>query len=60
MQSAESVLELKAVGSRLPFPRGSKYPILEVYWVAVQELKLSYHDPETILFTIYPYYGNLH
>ena len=26
------------------------------YWVAV---RLSYHNPKTILFTIYPYNGNL-
>ena len=25
---------------------------------AVKELKLSYHNPETTLFAIYPYYGN--
>ena len=29
------------------------------YWVAVQEVKLSYHNPETILCTRYPYFGNL-
>ena len=29
------------------------------YRVAVKELKLSYHNPETILFTIYPYCGSL-
>ena len=29
------------------------------YWLAVQELKLSCHTPETMLFTMYPYYGNL-
>ena len=28
-------------------------------WVAVKELKLSYHNPETTLFTIYPYYAKL-
>ena len=27
-------------------------------WVAVKELNLSYHNSESILFTIYPYYGN--
>ena len=27
-------------------------------WVAVQELNLSYHNQETLLFTIYKYYGN--
>ena len=29
------------------------------YWVAVKELKLNYHNSETLLFTDYPYYGNL-
>ena len=29
------------------------------YWVAVKELKLSYHIGETLLFTIYAHYGNL-
>ena len=28
-------------------------------WVAVKELKLSYQNLEAILFTVYPYYGNL-
>ena len=28
-------------------------------WVRVKELNLSYHNEETILFTIDPYYGNL-
>ena len=28
-------------------------------WVAVKERKLSYHNPETILITIYPYHGTL-
>ena len=28
-------------------------------WVAVKELKLSYHNPETILLTMHPEYGNL-
>ena len=28
-------------------------------WVVVKELKLSCYDPGTILFTIYPYSGNL-
>ena len=27
--------------------------------VAVKELKLSYHNSDIILFTIYAYYGNL-
>ena len=33
-------------------------PSLET-WVAVKELKLSYHNPETMLFSIYPFYGSL-
>ena len=32
---------------------------LVCYWVVVKELKLSYYNPSTISFTIYPYYGNL-
>ena len=32
---------------------------ISFFWVAVKELKLSYHNPEAILVTIYPYYGNL-
>ena len=31
----------------------------EILWVAVKERLLSYHSPETILLTIYPYYDNL-
>ena len=27
--------------------------------VAVKELKLSYHNSEIVLLTMYPYYGNL-
>ena len=39
---------------------GSGHPIMMiVYWVAVKEFKLSYHNYKTILFTIYPYCGNL-
>ena len=35
-------------------------PTLHVkYWEVVKELKLSYYDSDTILITIYPYYGNL-
>ena len=30
-----------------------------VIWVAVKKLKLSYHNPKAILFTIYAYCGNL-
>ena len=30
-----------------------------IYWVAVKELSLKYYDKEALLFTIYPYCGNL-
>ena len=30
-----------------------------IKWVAVKEFKLSCHNSKTILFTIYPYYGQL-
>ena len=29
------------------------------YWLAVKELRLSYHNSETVLFTKYPYSGNV-
>ena len=32
----------------------------ETNWVAVEELVLSYHNPETTLFAIYPYSSNSH
>ena len=28
-------------------------------WVLVQEFELRYHNKETLVFTIGPYYGNL-
>ena len=31
----------------------------KVFWVAARELKLSYYNNESMLFTIYPYNGNL-
>ena len=34
-------------------------PTLRIVWVAVRELKLSYHNKETLSSTIYPCYGNL-
>ena len=37
----------------------SKDGTLQVYWVAVKELKLSYYIAETLLFTMYTHYGNL-
>ena len=33
--------------------------MLASIWVAIKELKLSYHIGETLLFTIYTHYGNL-
>ena len=39
--------------------RGERREVLVVCWVAAKELQLSYHKPETILSTRYPYYGNL-
>ena len=39
---------------------GGGYAIFVVLdWADVAELELSYHNPETILFTIDAYYGNL-
>ena len=35
--------------------KGSKEFARKDYWVAVKELKLSYHIGETLLFTIYIY-----
>ena len=37
---------------------GSTDPLREV-WVAVNELKLNYHNPEAVLFGTSPHYGNL-
>ena len=31
-----------------------------IIWVAVKEFSFSYHRPETVLFTLHPYSGNLH
>ena len=32
---------------------------VQIQWAAAKEFILSYHNSETILLTIYPYYGNL-
>ena len=48
-------LELSAGTPRKPL---AGYVVLRI-WVAVKELKLSYHNPKTILLTIHPYYGKL-
>ena len=37
----------------------NKEPDQRLFWVALKELKLSYHNPKTVLFTTCPYYGNL-
>ena len=29
------------------------------YWVAAKELELCYRNSDTILFTMYPYYGDI-
>ena len=51
-QEAESARRLRAD------PQGLHGDAWLANWVAVQELKLSYHNPETILFTVFPYCGN--
>ena len=53
MGSAGKVLGCLALRGLLTRNRGL------VYWVAVEELKLSYYIGETLLFTIYTHYGNL-
>ena len=32
---------------------------LRIDWAALKEFKLTCHNSDTIVFTIYPYYGNL-
>ena len=44
----------KALGSVLPH-----FHTLCADWLAVKELKVSYHKSETISFTMYSYSGNL-
>ena len=34
-------------------------PRVNIIWVAVKELNLSYYIGETLLFTIFTHYGNL-
>ena len=48
--------QLYAQRSELGFGLRNLSPIA---WVAVKELKLSYHIGETLLFIIYTHYGNL-
>ena len=47
--------------SHMKLSAGPSLPLAVVIlgWAAVKELNLSYHNPETILFTIYPYNSNL-
>ena len=40
-------------------PHGQVLYIPAICWVAVKELKISYHNKETQLFTMYTSYGNL-
>ena len=46
-------------------PRNAKGPKARIvansclFWGAVKQLKLSFHNPKTTLFTMYQYYGNL-
>ena len=48
---------LQGAAAREPLPGSLQSS--SFFWVAVKELDLSYHNPKTILFTIYPSYGNL-
>ena len=39
--------------------RAVMFQLSAFYWVAVKEFKLSHHNSDAILFTIYPHHGNL-
>ena len=52
-------LEEPSPGSTVGLSRSTQSFPRSYIWVAVKELKLSYHNPKTILFTIYPYYGSI-
>ena len=41
--------------SAVTVSRMATLPEEESFWVAVKELDLSYHDPESTLFATYPY-----
>ena len=43
---------------RAPAIRGARLSF-NPFWVAVKELKLSYHNSKTIIFIMDPYDGNL-
>ena len=47
----------RAYQAATPSPESSSQP--PNCWVAVKELNFSYHNPETIVFGVYPYYSNL-
>ena len=57
---ALSILEATIIGpssrsfERLAVLAAAPTVNLQTTWGAVKELKLSYHNPETMLFTIYP------
>ena len=42
-----------------PIRKPERCDVLPIFWVAVMELTLSSYNPGTVLFTIYPHYGNL-
>ena len=42
-----------------PPPRASRHLRPGMHWVLAKGFNLSYHNKETILLTIDPYYGNL-
>ena len=37
----------------------TQMPLGIIYWVPVKEFNLSYHNKETLLFSLGPYYRNL-
>ena len=58
LQLPADVISLSA-RPQLWVPRGPKVAAEgNLMWVAVEELNLSYRNPKTKLFSIYPYDGN--
>ena len=59
---AEGAAESVSARSGTSGPQGeveTRSICASVSWVAVKEFKISFHNSETILFTICPGYGNL-
>ena len=54
-----STLVASASAGTMPPGLDLEEVFVNVYWVAVKELKLRYYIGETLLFTIYTHYGNL-